>query len=869
MRRVRISRTTGAVLVFLFSAGPAVLVMPAHIRLVVALVAIAGWLLGYLLVKFLSTGLLTDPSWRRPSRKFAARRKGRRREYVIPTEVPPPPGLLIGRDEQVRTICDHLMRPAAGGPPVVVLTGPTGAGKSALAIGVAQVLADRYRDGQLLARLDRAAPGAEGVDDVLRTFVDALQDPLDSLPATAAERARRYRELTASRRVLVILESARDLEQVRPLLPRGRGCAAILTSRDALAFDESWFEVRIDRLSDESALRVLDALVGEGRVKAEAADALRIVEATAGHPFALQVAGAALASRRNWTLQVAVQRMVEARLVPAAGERLPAYAAALDLSYALLTEQERRGLVMLGLIDEPTFAPWMLGALLRGARRAASQDDGARRAGSQDDRARRAGSSGSAATDADGDADAAAERILDRLVYARLVERRLDDATGVATFRVAGQTESYLKARLFAEVTPEARERAVEELSNTRRLHGERSPEQVLRIEVYRQLQDGELSAALNTARAVLKLCRERVETAGDAVKAGSAMTAGSVVDSLAAADSREELARARAEEGLALAALAEVNGELGWMEDSRQYAEAALETNTSRCRPRALRCLGVVHARAGRLDEAQRDLDAAVEAADKLTDRWESIRTLRDLALIQAQRGRHDDARESILDAVRRCPPSDDSGRRRLPGVLWAQGAVLQAGHQLDEADRVLDRAEGMFADPGLHQGLWLPWIRHQRALVALEQRRYGRSREHAQRASQAFRDMNHRYGIAHCRMVIGRAYLDEGNEQAATSILEEAVQTFGGCGDRWIEAECRCWLGEAHLSAGRLKAAAEAFVRAAQDFHDLGDIRSRGRARARLGVADARRRWEAVEENPVLRVARPLVVGMRVRAD
>lgn len=857
MRQVRISRRTGAIVVFLVSAGPAVLVMPSHIRLVVALVAIAGWVLGYLLVKFLSTGLLTDPSWRRPNRKVSAGR----REYVIPTEVPPPPGVLIGRDEQVRTICEHLTQPAGDGPSVVVLTGPTGVGKSALAIGIAQVLADRYRDGQLLARLDRAAPGRQGVDDVLRTFVAALQEPADSVPETGPELARRYRELTASRRVLVILESAHDLEQAAPLLPHGRGCGAILTSRDALALDPSWKQVPIDRLSDAAALRVLDALVGDGRVDAEAADALRIAQATAGHPFALQVAGAALASRRNWTLKVAVQRMAEARLVPAAGQPLPAYAAALDLSYALLTEQERRGLLMLGLIEEPTFTPWMLAALLRGARHTPAAGG----SGAGGNGAVPPGTGGGS----DPDADATAERILDRLVYARLVERRLDDATGVATFRIAGHIESYLRARLFAEVPAEARQGAVDELSHARRAHGERSPERLLRYQVYRQLHDGELSAALNTARAVLKLCRERVDTAGEAVTAGSAMKTNDVVDSLAAVSSRDEWQRAKAEEGLALAALAEVNAELGWLEDSRQYAKAALDTRTNPCRPRALRCLAQVHARTGRLDEAQRELDEAVTAAEQLTDRWEVVRTTRDLAVIQAQRGQHQRARETILDAVRTCSSGEEAASHRLPAVLWAQGAVLAAAGELDEADRVLDRAEALFTGPGPHQRLWLPWIRYQRALVALEQRRYGRSREHALRASQAFRDMNHRYGIAHCRMAIGRAYLDEGNQPAATPILEEAVQTFGGCGDRWIEAECRTWLGEAHLSAGWPKPAAEAFAQAAQDFQDLGDVRSRGRARARLGVADARRRREAVEESPLLRVARPLMVGMRVRAD
>jgi hypothetical protein len=98
----------------------------------------------------------------------------------------------------------------------------------------------------------------------------------------------------------------------------------------------------------------------------------------------------------------------------------------------------------------------------------------------------------------------------------------------------------------------------------------------------------------------------------------------------------------------------------------------------------------------------------------------------------------------------------------------------------------------------------------------------------------------MQHRYGIAHCRLVIGQAYLAEHNYLEAVPTLEEALHTFGGCGDRWAEAGTQLTLARALQHSGRTLQADSLLTRAAQAFDDLGDIRSRNAANQLRGRSD-----------------------------
>jgi DNA-binding SARP family transcriptional activator len=151
-----------------------------------------------------------------------------------PPRLPPVPARLSGRDAELAALT-ALLDQAAGTVVISVIAGPAGAGKTALAVRWARLVADRFPDGQLYLNLRGHGPGAPvTAATALGRFLGALGVPAPGIPAEPEERAARYRSLLAGRRVLVVLDDAASAEHVRPLLPGAAGCAALVTSRDPL-----------------------------------------------------------------------------------------------------------------------------------------------------------------------------------------------------------------------------------------------------------------------------------------------------------------------------------------------------------------------------------------------------------------------------------------------------------------------------------------------------------------------------------------------------------------------------------------------------------------------------------------------------------
>ena len=154
----------------------------------------------------------------------------------IPRQLPPDVLGFAGREAELRRLEEILVESAAQQPTAVTisaLAGTAGIGKTTLAVHWAHRLADRYPDGALYVNLrgfDASAP-ATGPDEALRGFLDALGVAAHQIPASVSARTGLYRTLLDGRRVLVVLDNARDADQVRPLLPGSAGCLAIVTSR--------------------------------------------------------------------------------------------------------------------------------------------------------------------------------------------------------------------------------------------------------------------------------------------------------------------------------------------------------------------------------------------------------------------------------------------------------------------------------------------------------------------------------------------------------------------------------------------------------------------------------------------------------------
>jgi tetratricopeptide (TPR) repeat protein len=193
-----------------------------------------------------------------------------------------------------------------------------------LAVHWAHRVAGRFPDGQLYVNLRGFDPVGSPMDpaEAVRGFLEALGVPADRVPAGVAEQVGRYRSLLAGRRVLVVLDNARDSEQVRPLLPGSSGCVVVVTSRDQLAglvATDGARPVRLDLLSLVEARQLVERRLGPERVGAEPAAVDAIVAGCARLPLALAVVAARAAMYPDFSL-----RALAAQL-RAAGDGLDAF----------------------------------------------------------------------------------------------------------------------------------------------------------------------------------------------------------------------------------------------------------------------------------------------------------------------------------------------------------------------------------------------------------------------------------------------------------------------------------------------------------------------------------------------------------------
>lgn len=199
-----------------------------------------------------------------------------------------------------------LSRAAAGEAPVCLVIGPAGVGKTALVLHWAHHGRAGFPDGRLYADLRGFGDtGEPALMEVLREFLLALGVPHDRVPESVNGAAALFRSLAAERRILVVLDNARDSEQVRPLLPGGRDCVTVVTSRHRLAgliVTDTATPVAVDVLGPQDGTMLLAGVLGMERVRAEPEAARRLAELCGGLPLALRVAAARLAQRPSWSL---------------------------------------------------------------------------------------------------------------------------------------------------------------------------------------------------------------------------------------------------------------------------------------------------------------------------------------------------------------------------------------------------------------------------------------------------------------------------------------------------------------------------------------------------------------------------------------
>lgn len=224
----------------------------------------------------------------------------RRVPDAVPAQLPPPAVPFVGRRQDV-TAVRHALSTArrAGRVGVCLLSGMGGCGKSALAVRVGHALRGHFPHGTLYLDLRGSGgepgpvPPAEALGTLLRSLGVARP------PASVAEASAAYRSMLAERRVLVVLDDAVSAAQVRPLLPGGAGCAALVTSRRTLPTLDAARPYEVGPLPVADAVRLLDALTDgvygvEERATIPAATMERLAELCDGVPLALRIVAARL-----------------------------------------------------------------------------------------------------------------------------------------------------------------------------------------------------------------------------------------------------------------------------------------------------------------------------------------------------------------------------------------------------------------------------------------------------------------------------------------------------------------------------------------------------------------------------------------------
>jgi DNA-binding SARP family transcriptional activator len=228
---------------------------------------------------------------------------------VRPAQLPADLPTFAGREAELSQLSD-MLSPGSRLPRTVVIcaiVGMAGIGKTAFAIHWAHRVANRFKDGQLYVNLRGFDPSdpALAPTDALRTLLSSLGVPAEDMPDGLDARAGIYRSILAGKRVLIVLDNARDVQQVRPLLPGSPGCLALVTSRDPLAGLAMTEGARLLTLSLPSARTAREALerrLGPDRVAAEPAAVEDIIELCGRLPLALAAVSARAAAHPDFSL---------------------------------------------------------------------------------------------------------------------------------------------------------------------------------------------------------------------------------------------------------------------------------------------------------------------------------------------------------------------------------------------------------------------------------------------------------------------------------------------------------------------------------------------------------------------------------------
>jgi tetratricopeptide (TPR) repeat protein/transcriptional regulator with XRE-family HTH domain len=281
---------------------------------------------------------------------------------LVPRQLPASMPLFTGRASELSALTE-LLCPEGGTPAatVAVITGMAGVGKTSLALYWATDSAAEFPDGQLYLNLRGFDPSGNPVTpgEAIQALLGAFGIPDDRVPATIEAQAALYRSVLADRRVLIVLDNARDAAQVRPLLPGSPDCRVVVTSRDqmsGLLVTAGAVLISLRVLAAGEARHMLASRLGAGRVAGGNGAVSSLLALTGGLPLALAIVAARAAARQDFPLSSFATGLAEAhgRLDSLdVGDEAASIRAVFSWSYQSLSDLAARVFRMLGLHPGP------------------------------------------------------------------------------------------------------------------------------------------------------------------------------------------------------------------------------------------------------------------------------------------------------------------------------------------------------------------------------------------------------------------------------------------------------------------------------------------------------------------------------------
>jgi DNA-binding SARP family transcriptional activator/tetratricopeptide (TPR) repeat protein len=737
-------------------------------------------------------GLEPGPELRLVERHILA---GEPVELAAPTPAPPVPAQLphnvpgfVGRQAELAEL-SRLVSLDAQDTAIAVVSGTAGVGKTALAVHWAHQVKDDFPDGQLYVDLHGYGPEEPvAAADALAAMLRALGVEGAAIPVDLSERSARFRSRLDGRRMLLLLDNAATVEQVRPLLPGTSSCCAVVTSRDSLAglaAREGAARIVVDRMSADEAGELLRELLGGGR---DATPELlsRLGERCVRLPLALRIAAERIRERRGANVADLVTELTDEQtrldLLDAGGDTWTSVRAVFSWSYRQLAPEAARVFRLCGLHPGHDIDAYALAAL-------SGQDDAR-----------------------------PVRRSLDTLVRAHLV-----DETTNGRFQLHGLLRAYA-AELTEDVESE-----------------QERDEALARLAGY----------FLHTATAAMQnIAPDEVETTPEPhPRPGAIPTLTSYESALRWLDSERSnlvtLADRATERGLPTYT-AGIGGviwrylDLGsYLDDSRRLHTRALAVARERgdrvSEGVALRAVGIVYHRMDRYDDAARHLDGALVLQEELGNRRLQAAILNDLANVYHVTGRVSDGTELLQRSLElyRELGHRSSQSKPLSNLGFAYQRLGRSESALECLRQALAIAEEFDNRPGQAHAL-VNMVR-----VCRDAGRYDEALEYAHRVLALARESGINNVKGYVMDHLGTVYCRLGDHEMALHHHRDALAAARTTGDNDLKARALNGLAEVHASAGRTEEAVRQHQEALAAAESVG-VRYE-EARAHTGLGDA----------------------------